>query len=406
MAIDKRKIAKNSLALYMRMLISVYITFYTSRVILQTLGIDDFGTYNVVGGVAVMFSFLSGALSSSTTRYITYAIGRNDRRYTNEVFSIAIKAHFAMACAIVIISECVGLWLIYNKLSIEPASLPAANWVFQCSMVSTFFAIINLPYTALVIAEERMSFFAYTNIGESAAKLAVALLLVLFAQRLIAYAIMLLVISLLHLIINRWYCVRTLPEVHFDIKARNPKLFRELAMFSWWNTIKNCAIIGNSQANSIFVNIWGGPAASAAMGIYNQVNSALIKFFQSFQSAFTPQITKNWAQNDRNSFNKLISTSTKYSSVLIFLPSIPLSIYMDWILALWLVKVPQDTAIFCQTGLACLWIDSILGPLGSGNIAIGNIRNYQIVTSLIWLSSIPISWAALHYGMPFKSILS
>lgn len=405
MPIDKKKIAHNTLTLYIRMFVTMGITFYTSRVVLNTLGVDDFGTYSAVGGIALMFSFLSGSLSSSCARYITIAFGKNDRNYTTEVFSISVKSHVILGLIVILFSEIVGTWLIYSKLNISPENIVSANWVLQFAILSSFFSVINIPYEASVIAVEKMSFFAYVNIISAAVKLGISFMIVLFPNRLIAYSGLLFTLTLITFVVNRQYCKYYLKDLRYDKTVKNMTLLKEIVLFSWWNVVKYGAIGANGQANIIFVNIWGGTVASAAMGIYQQVNSAVVRFYQSFQGGFGPQITKNWAQQDLISFNKLIVTSAKYSSILIFLPAIPLSIHMQDILHLWLGIVPENTEFFCQIGLLCVWFEAMTLPLEKGIMSIGNIRNYQLISSVIWIASLPLIWGLLEFGISFKYIL-
>lgn len=391
MAIDKSKIAKNSVVLYVRMFITMVITFFTTRVVLQALGVEDFGVYNVVGGVAVMFSFMNNSLSSSTVRFLTIAIGKNDKENIIEVFTISLKSHILIATIVVILTELVGVWLIYNELNIPVESRVAAVWVLQFSIITTFISILNLPYEAAVIAEERMTFFAYLNISTAICKLVIAYLIFLFADRLMAYTLMLFLLSIISLLISRIYCKLTLPNIRFRHNLWNSKLFKEITGFMWWNMVKYGSSMTSSQCNNIFVNISGGPVASAALGIFAQVNSAVTRFFQSFQSAFSPQITKNWAKGETGSFNRLIISSAKISSLLYMVPIIPLYIMMEPILYLWLETIPPDTATFCRIGLACLWFEAIIAPLERGIMAVGNIRKYQIITSVLWLISVPLA---------------
>lgn len=387
------------------MFITMGITFYTSRVVLNTLGVDDFGTYSAVGGIALMFSFLSGSLSSSCARYITIAFGKNNKSYTSEVFSISVKSHIILGLIVILLSEIVGIWLIYNKLNISPNNIISANWVLQFAILSSFFSVINIPYEASVIAVERMSFFAYVNIIGAVAKLAISFMIALFPNKLIAYSCLLFILTFITFIVNRQYCKYYLKDLRYDKTVKNIALLKEIALFSWWNVVKYGSIAANGQANIILINIFGGTVASAAMGIYQQVNSAVVRFYQSFQGGFGPQITKNWAQQDLASFNKLIITSAKYSSILIFIPAIPLSIHMQSILQLWLGIVPQNTELFCQIGLICVWFEAMTLPIEKGIMSIGNIRNYQLVSSIIWIASVPIIWVLLRYGMSFKFIL-
>lgn len=405
MPIDKKKIARNTLALYIRMFITTIITFYTSRVVLNTLGIDDFGTYSAVGSIALMFSFLSGSLSSSCARYITIAIGKNDSKYTTEVFSISVKSHVFLGIVVILLSEIAGMWLIKYELNIPPDALGSAIWVLQFAIFSAFFSVINIPYEACVIADERMAFFAYLNIFGAIAKLGISFLIILFPNRLVSYAGLLFLLTFSTFAIDRIYCRRSLQYIRYDNKVNNRALLKEIALFSWWNIVKYGAIAANGQINVIFINIWGGITASAAMGIFQQVNSGIVRFYQSFQGGFGPQITKNWAQKDILSFNKLITNSAKYSSVLLFIPAIPLSINMDSILHLWLGIVPENTALFCQIGLICVWFEAMTLPIEKGVMSIGNIRNYQLISSVIWLISIPVVWGLLYLGMSFKYIL-
>lgn len=405
MPINKKKIAQNTLTLYIRMFITMGLTFYTSRVVLNSLGIDDFGTYSAVGGIALMFSFLSGSLSSSCARYITIALGKNNNHYTTEVFSISVKSHVILGLIVILLSEIVGIWLIYNKLNIPSDNIISANWVLQFAIFSSFFSVINIPYEASVIAVERMSFFAYVNIIGAVAKLIISFMIVLFPNKLIAYSCLLFILTFIIFIVNRQYCKYCLNDLRYDKTVKNTALLKEIALFSWWNVVKYGSIAANGQANIILINIFGGTVASAAMGIYQQVNSAVVRFYQSFQGGFGPQITKNWAQQDLASFNKLIVSSAKYSSILIFIPAIPLSIHMQSILQLWLGTVPQNTELFCQIGLFCVWFEAMTLPIEKGIMSIGNIRSYQLISSFIWIVSVPLIWGLLKYGMPFKYIL-
>lgn len=405
MAIDGSKIAKNTTYLYLRMLITMGITFYTSRVVLSNLGFTDFGIFSVVGGIAVLFSFLNNSLASSTQRYLTFAIGKGRRDYITKIFSIAVTAHIFIALVIVILSECIGIWIINQKLDIPPDRINDALIVFQCALAISAVSIVNVPYTAAIIAEERLNYFAVLGIVETFLKLGIAFLIVLFPDRLIAYSLLLLSVSILVFIAARVYCSLRLTGIKFNSKLWDFALCKEIMSFTGWHMARNGSMIAVSQGNNILVNMFGGPVASAAMGLLTQVTSGVSRFMSSVQTAFSPQITKNYSGGDTAASIKLVFTSSKLSGLLFLFISIPLAVNMDYVLGLWLDQVPEYTSLFCKFGLLCLFFESLSVPIDTLIMAVGKIKRYELVSSVIWFISLILAYLALKTGFSFKYIL-
>lgn len=405
MAIDGAKIAKNTTYLYLRMLITMGITFYTSRVVLCNLGFTDYGIFSVVGGIAVLFSFLNNSLASSTQRYLTFAIGKGDQNNIAKVFTIAIIVHIFIAAIIVCLSEIIGLWIITHKLDIPVAKLNDAHIVFQCALAISAVSIINVPYTAAIIAEERLNYFAVLGIIETLLKLAIAFLIVMFPDRLTSYSILLLSVSLMVFIATRIYCSIKLPGMKFNFRLWDYTLCKEILSFTGWHMARNGSMIAVSQGNNILVNMFGGAIASAAMGLLTQVTSGVSRFMTSVQAAFSPQITKNFSGSDTQASIKLVLTSSKLSALLFLFICIPLATNMDYVLDLWLDKVPEHTGLFCKFGLVCLLFESLSVPIDTLIMATGKIKRYEIVSSIIWCISLILAYLALTAGLSFKYVL-
>lgn len=405
MAIESSKIARNTTYLYLRMLITMGITFYTSRVVLYNLGITDYGIFSVVGGIAVLFTFLNNSLASSTQRYLTYAIGSGDKAQICKIFTVAIIVHIVIALVIVILSELFGVWIIMHKLDIPLNRMSDALVVFQCALAISAVSIINVPYTAAIIAEEKLNYFAVLGIVDTILKLAIAYLIVLFPNRLIAYAILLLVVSFMVFFATRVYCSMRLPGMKFHSDKWDLSTCKEIMSFTGWHMARNGAMIGVSQGNNILVNMFGGPVASAAMGILTQVTSGVGRFMTSVQTAFSPQITKNYSVADVASSVKLVITSAKLSALLFLLIGIPLIVNMDFILSIWLKNVPENTAMFCKFGLVCLLMESLSVPIDTLIMAVGKIKRYELVSSIIWLTSLLLAYISLKGGFSFRYVL-
>ena len=395
---NNKRIAKNTILLYIRMIFLMLVSLFTSRVILQVLGVEDYGIYNVVGGFVSLFGFLNGAISASTSRYITFALGKRDKDALKKVFSTWVLTHAVIALAIFILAETIGLWFVMNKLVIPNDRFIAAMWVYQCSIISSIVMIMSVPYNSDIIAHERMSAFAYISIVEVVAKLAIVYaLLIGSTDKLILYAILLLGIQLFIRFIYTSYCSRHFEESKFKfIWDRN--LFGELFAFAGWNLWGNLASALMGQGVNIVLNMFFGPVVNAARGIAVQVQSAVQHFSVNFQMALNPQITKTYAHGELSAMHLLIERSSKFTFILLFCLSLPIIIEADAILQIWLGIVPDYTVNFVRLMLVICMIDAVANPLMVGASASGKVKVYQSVIGSILLAIVPISYLVLKIG--------
>lgn len=362
------------------------ISLYTSRVILRALGETDFGIYNVVGGVIVLFTFINRAMTASTQRYLNYSMGKGQSSNLSHVFSQALIAHSFIAILIVILGETVGLWIVETKLNIPPDRVTAAHWVYQLSIITSVLSIMRCPYNASIIAYEKMSFYAWVSIIESILKLGVALLIQIeVSDRLITYALLLTAVSFVITILYYAYCIRSFSAIRFKYKRDN-KLLKEMSLFSTWSLLGNAANVGVNQGASIILNIFFGVIINASMGIANQINAVAGSFVSNFQTAFMPQITKSYASKDYNYLRNLILNSSRYSYLLLFIVSVPIYFNCEYILEIWLENVPPYTAGLTRVIIISMMFNALSGPLWMAVHAKGQIRNYQICISAITIS--------------------
>lgn len=391
---NSKRIAKNTLMLYIRMLLIMVVTLYTSRVILHALGVEDYGLYNVVGGVVVLFTFINNAMVSSTQRFLNFELGRNNFDGAQKVFSASLNIHILIAIIFLILSETIGLWLLNRYIKIPVGREVAANWVYQFSIIVSIINIIRSPYNAAIIAHENMSFYAYLSIIEIVLRLAIVYLVYLFIDRLIAYAFLLMVVAVIILCAYYIFCKKKYTVCKYCFNY-DKKLYLQLAGFSGWSLFGSFANMGATQGINIILNTFFGVTVNAAMGIANQVNTAVYTFVSNFQIAFNPQIVKSYANGDRDYFISLIMNTSRYSFLLLFLLSLPIYICCPEILSIWLKTVPDYAVEFCRLMLVYLLIDSIQGPLWVSVQATGKIRNYQIMMSLLILMNLPITYVLL-----------
>lgn len=387
------------------MFVIVIVNLYTSRIILSTLGIDDFGIYGIVGGVVVLFSFLNNAMSTATQRFLNFALGSRDIDNLKRTFSMSMTAHICIVLLFIVLAETLGLWFLNTHINIPHERMDAANWVYQFSILTASIGIIQVPYNASIIAHEKMSFFAYISIIEVILKLLVTISLVYINfDKLKTYSILINSVSLLIFFIYRYYCkthIRTCNYIFFG----DSKLFKQLMSFSGWSLFGSIANVGSQQGLNILLNMFYGVTINAAMGIANQVNNAIYSFVSSFQMAFNPQIVKSYASEKYDYFMRLIFQTSKYSYFLLLIIAIPLFICCDYVLNIWLDLVPPHSVSFCRIIIVFTLIDAISGPLWLSVQAIGNIRNYQILMSSIILLNIPFAYLVLKLGMPPESAL-
>lgn len=395
---NSKRIAKNTLLLYFRMILIMVVSLYTSKIILNELGVEDFGIYNLVAGVVILFSFLSNAMITATQRYLSIAIGKKDEKYIQAVFSTSLLSHFFLIFFIFLAAETIGLWLINAKLEIPADRMSATNFVYQLAILTTCVNIICIPYNASIIANERMSFFAYVSIVETFLKLAVVWALAITpGDKLVIYSFLLLLVAIVIDIAYWYYCQRFLLANKFYLKT-NKKLFVELTSFSVWNLFGGLADIGYKQGTNIILNLFWGVSINAVLGITNQIRNALVPFIGNLQLAVNPQMVKSYALGDYEYFKILVYRISKYSYFLMLIIVFPIIFNIDLILELWLKNPPEHTAIFAiLTSVYCL-VDSLTGPLWAAMQAGGKIKRFQIVTGICLLLNLPVSYLFLMYG--------
>ena len=399
-----KRIAKNTLVLYVRMLFTMGISLFTSRVILQTLGVEDYGISSVVGGVISMFTFINAAMVSSTQRYLNFELVRDDANQLRSVFSTSLQIHALIALAIIVLSETVGLWFLNEKLVIPEARMTAAMWVYQCSILSCAVSIMSTPYNAVIVAHEKMSAFAYISILDVSLKLLVVYLLVVLPfDKLIILAILNLLVQLFIRYIYTIYCHRHFPESYFQFRF-NKTLFKEMFGFAGWSFWGNLAAILYTQGLNMMLNIFFGPIVNAARGIAVQVQSAVQQFVGGFQTALNPQITKNYASNNLPQMHSLMFRSARFSFLLLFFLSLPVLMETNFILTLWLKTVPDDAVVFTQIMICISLIYTTANPCIIANQATGKVKIYQMVVGGILLLILPISYVVLKLGAPAYSV--
>jgi len=388
---DNKRIAINTFFMYFRMLLVMGVTLFTSRVVLQQLGVDDYGIYSVIGGVVTLFTFLNQAMSTSTQRFITYELGKVNGNVCS-IFTACVKLHIWMAMGIVMLAETVGLWFVNNKMVFPEGSMTAVYWTYQLSILNCVIGVFKVPYNALVISYERMSFYAYNSIVEVVLKLLIVYLLMLTTNdKLVLYVAMLAVISLFMTIWYVIYCYYNFPKVKF-VKVTDRNYYRKILAFSGWATFGSIAGIGFKQGIVVVINMFYGVVANAAVGIANQVNRAILQFVGGFQQALNPQLIKSEASQNTERQMTLIMTSSKISFLIMLLIAYPIICNIEYILKLWLGEYPPYTPIVTTLVIVEALIDTLSGPLWVSIFATGKIRSYQIVISSITILAIPIAY--------------
>ena len=384
--------------LYIRMLFLMGVSLYISRVLLNALGIEDFGIYNVVGGVVAMFSMLSGSLSAAISRFITYELGKGNKEKLKNIFSSAVTIQLTLGVFIIFVAEIVGLWLLNTKMKIPVDRLFAAQWVFQFSIVTFVINLISVPYNATIIAHEKMSAFAYIGILEAVSKLMIAYLVTISPiDRLIFYAILMCIVAIIVRFTYGYYCKQHFEECTYHF-IFDKKLLKQMFNFAGWNFIGVSSAVLRDQGGNIIINIFCGPTVNAARGIAFQVNTAIHGFVQNFMTALNPQITKSFASGNQNYMMLLIYQGARLSFYMLLLLSLPVMVNTPYLLQLWLKIVPEHTVLFVRLILIFAMSESISGPLVTAMLATGNIRNYQIIVGGLQMMNLPISYVLLRMG--------
>ena len=402
---SNKRIAKNTLLLYVRMLLLMAVSLYTSRIVLATLGIEDYGLYNVVGGIVTMFTFINMAMGNSTHRYITYALGKGDKEGLKEVVSAATVIHWGIAILILILAETIGLWFLHNKMVIPEGRMVASEWVFQFSVIACMVSIISVPYNAMIIAHEKMGAFAFISILDAVLKLLIVYLIQITGfDKLIIYAALILCVNILDRVIYQVYCIRHFEEARkIKFTTKFPQ-FKDMTSFAGWSMIGNLIYLGYTQGINILLNMFFGPAVNAARGVAFQVQSAMKGFVTSFQTALNPQIIKSYAQNDYARQIQLVFSSSKFSYYLTLCMVLPVFIEAEGILSLWLKEVPAYSVVFLRLILLISLNSPLENPIGTSNDATGDIKSYQIIVGCFNAFIVILAYVALKLGFEPYSV--
>lgn len=396
---NNRRIAKNTFFLYIRLFFTLAISLYVTRELLHLLGVDDFGLLNVVGGVVMMFSFLNNSMIAASQRFITFSLGADDLKQQKKIFSTALIIHFLIAVIIVLLLETAGLWYIYNKLNVDQDRLDAAFFVFQSSIISFFFSIISVPFSASVIAHEKMNVYALLSIFDSLLKLAIVLCLPYIPyDRLITYSALLIIISMANLIFYLIFCVTNFEECR--ITRTDRFTLGSMLSFAGWSFLGNFGVVSKDYGVNLIINNFCNTAVNASRGVAYQVVNAVNGFVSGFQTAMNPQITKRYAIGEYDSMLSLLYNGAKYSFFLLSLFVIPLFIRADYVLYLWLGSLPDFSVQFLRLALVMALINSMSGPFVTSLQATGNIKLFQIVISVIMTLDMPLSYLILKIGCP------
>ena len=397
---NKKRIAKNTIALYVRMFVNLVVSLYTSRVVLATLGIEDYGIYGVVGGIVGMFSFLNAAQSGATSRFLTYEMGKGDKQKLKDTFSSALIVHVIIAIAVVILAETIGVWFLENKLVIPEERMHAARWVLQLSIISSIFVIIQVPYNATIIAHEKMDVYAYVEMLHVFLKLGIVyLLMIVDIDKLILYAALVLMVTLLITVIYMLYCIFHYEEVSLRF-IWDKGIIKSLLSFSGFNLFGNMGGIFNLQGTNFVVNMFFGVTYNAAVGVATTVSGAIEGFASNVLTAFRPQITKDYAREDYHGFEKYIDMAIKVILIIYCLVAIPAFIEMDKILSLWLKEVPICANIFCRLMLINIFFSTMRHIITVGIHATGRVKTISLWTGTLQMLNPFVIWLLYKAGMP------
>lgn len=402
---NNKRIAKNTLFLYFRMLLIMAVTLYTSRIYLHVLGETDFGIYNIVGGVIVLLSFVSNTLATSTQRFLNYEMGKGEAKEVGKVFSSSMVIYLLFSLSFLFVGETVGLWFLNTQMNIPAERMFAANWVYQFSLLGFVANMLRVPYYATIIATERMSFYAYFSIFEAILKLSVAFILLKWGNvdKLINLSILTFVVFVIVTLFYKWYCNRYFIFSRFHI-IWDKSIMRRLLSFSGWSLLGSSANMGATQGGNIIINIFCGVTVNAAVGVATQLIHGINQLVSNFQMAYSPQLVKLYASGQQKDFMNLIFSSSKFSYLLLLMIAIPSMICMDFILKVWLGTPPEYTADFCNLIMMYLLLDAVAAPLYLSVQAVGKIKNYQILVSSIIVMNLPLTYLALRSGISPLSV--
>ena len=401
---NNKRIAKNTLLLYGRMLLMMIISLYTSRVIINALGIQDYGIYGVVGGVVALFTIISGSLSAAISRFITVELAKGDMENLKKVFCASVSVQVILIIIITLLLETIGVWFLNNKMVIPSDRIAAANWVFQFSVITFALNLICVPYSAAIIAHEKMSAFAYISIIDAVARLAISFVILLNPfDRLVYYGLLILIVGVIQRFIYTVYCKKHFEECHFKFIFDKP-IVKEMFGFAGWNFIGASSAVLRDQGGNMIINLFCGPAVNAARGVAMSVHNAVNSFVSNFQVALNPQITKTYASGDYEYMFKLIFQGTRLSYYILLILALPIIFTAPYLLQLWLGLVPEHATRFTQLILIYSLSEALSGPLITVMLATGKIRNYQLIVGGCQLLNLPAYYLFLKQGFPVESV--
>lgn len=393
-----KRIVRNTMLLYIRMGVMMIISFFTARITLEALGVVDYGINNVVGGLVSMFSLISNSLSSSVSRFITFGLGKGDKKELNTVFSTSVNIHIILAVIVVIAIETIGIWFLNNKMVIPAERLTAAHWVLQCSTFMFALGLLSTPYNAAIIAHERMDVYAYFTLFDAFSRLAIVFSIKYYGgDKLILLAIISLIPSLIKQFYYWYFSKRNFEECTYHA-VWDKKIFKEMFGFAGWNFIGCTAGLTKDQGVNIVINMFTGPAVNAARGIAMQINGIIGQFIGNFQVAINPQIIKEFAAGNISRMHSLVFKSTRFSYYLFLFLSIPVILEIETILYVWLGQVPEHTVLFTRLVIILSLAEIISNALIRSQEATGKIRNYQIVVGGTLFLNFPVSYILLSFG--------
>lgn len=395
---NNKRIVKNTVFLYIRMFLIMAVSLYTSRIILLALGVEDFGIYNVVGGVVAMMSILNGCLGSATSRFLTYELGKNEKKQLHKTFCVSLQIYLFLSVIFLLLAETIGLWFVNHKLVIPESRLIAANWCYQFSIISAINTLLVNPYNASIIAHERMNVYAYVSIIEAMLKLLISFLIFAIPyDKLIVYGFLYLLMSILITIIYRLYCIRKFEECSYQICC-DWDITKKMLSFSGWTLFGSLAMTVKGQGLNVLLNMFFNPSVNASRGIAYQINTNLLKFGDSFYTAVRPQITKYYAQKDYDNMIKLVFKSSKLTFFLLLIISLPIIIETPFIINLWLGQMPEYVVEFTRLIIIISLFDSMAAPIMTAINATGKISLYQFLMGSVTIMNLPISYFFLKRG--------
>lgn len=401
---NNKVIAKNAIVLYFRMILTMAVALYTSRVILQSLGIEDYGIYNVVGGVVSMVGILKGVMTGASTRFLNIALGKDNHDLANKYFNVSLSIYIFLSAIVVILGETIGLWFLNTQLTIPAERIVAANCVYQFSLLTLVNSLTAIPYNSTIVAHERMGVYAYLGIAESLIKLLIAYILIYIDfDRLILYGLLLLFSEITVRMISRLYCMRHFAECKWHFYS-DKLVYKEILSYSGWNMLGVLSTMIKGQGLNILLNMFFNPVVNAARGVSYQVNHAIVQLGTNFYTAVRPQVIKNYAKGNLTEMINLIFWSSKITFFLLALIAMPIFIEASPIIDIWLGKTPEHTVDFVRFMIVISLFDAISNPISTAIQATGKVALFQIVVTILTLLNIPTSFLLLSLSFPPETV--